>query len=40
MVEVRLFGRSPRAVRAAIDAEVADLGRFLGIATERGQLRE
>lgn len=40
VVEVRLFGRSSRAVRAAIDAEVADIGRFLGIATEVGQLRE
>jgi hypothetical protein len=40
VVEVRLFRRSTGAVRAAIDAEVADLGRFLGIATERGQLRE
>jgi hypothetical protein len=40
VVEVRLFGRSSRAVRSLIDGEVADIGRFLGVAAEPGQLRE
>lgn len=40
LVEVRLFGRAPHALTAAIDAEVTDLGRFLGVTTERAQLRE
>jgi hypothetical protein len=39
VVEVRLFGRSSRAVRSAIEDEVADIGRFLGVAAEPGQLR-
>jgi hypothetical protein len=40
LIEVRLFRRSSSAVGAAVDAEVADLGRFLGVSAERGQLRE
>jgi hypothetical protein len=39
VVEIRLFGRSSRALRSAIDAEVADIGRFLDAPAERGQLR-
>jgi hypothetical protein len=39
VVEVRLFGRSSRALRSAIEDEVADIGRFLGVAAEPGQLR-
>ena len=39
VVEVRLFGRSSRALRSKIEEEVADIGRFLGVTAEPGQLR-
>jgi hypothetical protein len=39
-VEIRLFCASSGQLAAALDAEVADIGRFLGVTTERVQLRE
>jgi Winged helix DNA-binding domain len=39
IVEVGYFGRPSIPVRAAVDAEVTDIGRFLGLVTEPGQLR-
>jgi hypothetical protein len=38
VVEVRQFGRPTASVRAAIEDEVADIGRFLGRATRTSQL--
>lgn len=40
VVEVRWFRRTSTAVRSAVDAEVADVGRFLGVEAALGQLRE
>jgi hypothetical protein len=40
VVEIKVFGRSSRSLRAAIDAEVADIGRFFGVAGEPAQVRE
>jgi hypothetical protein len=39
VVEVRHFGRPTPSVREAVAAEVADIGRFLAVPTELGQLR-